>query len=86
LLPGPYLFSEQRRDWRSRAYVQDVWKMRSNLTFNYGLGYAYERGLFPTHVPIPGIEGPLFGLPANTTQPPIPSNKYNFFTRVRHYL
>ena len=52
--------------------------MRPNLSVNFGFAYAYESGLFPTNVPIPGIEGPFFGLPANTTQRPIPSNKYDF--------
>jgi hypothetical protein len=78
LTPGPWHYESERRDFRPRLFFQDYWTIIPNLTVNYGLAYAYESGLFPSDMPIPGIEAPLYGLPAGTQQPGTPPNKLNY--------
>jgi hypothetical protein len=76
-IPGPYNFEKERKMFRHRWYAEDHWKMRPNLTVNYGLAYALEQRLFP-NMPIPGLYGPVYGLAPGTTQPPTPTNKFDF--------
>jgi hypothetical protein len=76
--PGPYDFSKLRGDWRPRVFFQDFWKIRPNLTVNFGLAYAYESGLYASDMPFPGLMGPIFGLAPGTAQPATPPNKTNF--------
>jgi hypothetical protein len=78
LTPGPYNFDAERRNYRPRVFFQDFWKLRPNLTVNFGLAYAYESGLWPSDMPIPGLMGPIFGLGAQTQHPPTPTEKKNF--------
>ena len=77
-MPGPYHFQSERRSFRPRLYVQDTWKLRSNLTVNYGLGWEAETGDFPSDLPFPALVDPLFGAPAGTKLPPTPINWRDF--------
>ncbi|HEY4381592.1 MAG TPA: carboxypeptidase-like regulatory domain-containing protein [Acidobacteriaceae bacterium] len=78
LTPGAWNFNSERRDYRPRFFAQDFWKLKPNLTINYGLAYAYESGLWPSDMPIPGLMGPLFGGAPGVQLPPTPNNKTNF--------
>ena len=58
--PGPY----QRQGYhnnRPQLFVSDSWRMRPNLTVNFGLQYQYEGGVFNSDVPKPAFVAPLYG-------------------------
>ena len=58
--PGPYKqagFQNNRPDF----FVQDSWKMRPNLTVNFGLQYERESGLFNSDIPRPAFLAPIYG-------------------------
>jgi hypothetical protein len=77
-IPGPYEFNKQRKVIRSHFFWEDYWKVRHNLTINYGTAYTLDGRLFPIDMPIPGLMGPAYGLAAGQTQPPTPTNKLQF--------
>ncbi|HYL38008.1 MAG TPA: TonB-dependent receptor [Bryobacteraceae bacterium] len=60
-LPGPYNRPDERPNTRVHFYAQDTWKLRSNLTLNYGLGYEFESGLFNPTIPKPAYLAPILG-------------------------
>jgi len=64
-----------RRNLRPKVYGQDTWKVRPNLTLNYGLSYKFESGLYNSEIPEPKILAPILG--ANNLNP-TPSNKFDF--------
>jgi hypothetical protein len=59
--PGYYEQSHSRDNWRSHPWVADTWKVRPNLTLNYGLGYDLESGLWYTNLPYPQFLAPILG-------------------------
>ena len=71
ITPGPYNFNSDRQNWRPRFYAQDTWKVRPNLTVNYGLGYQYESGLFNSDMKKPQFLTPILG--ANNLGPTQPN-------------
>ena len=78
IIPGPYNFQSERRDFRSKPYASDTWKVKPNLTVNYGVSYTYESGLLPSDVPVPSYMAPLFGEPAGTTLGAATNYKFAF--------
>ena len=59
--PGYYEQGASRRNWRTHPWVADTWKIKSNLTLNYGLGYDRESGLWYTNLPYPQFLAPIIG-------------------------
>jgi hypothetical protein len=83
--PGGYQHGEGATNQRIGAYVGDTWKVKDNLTVNYGLGYEVETGLFYSNIPLPQylapiLEGQTDGLPYGLT--PTAQNKLDFSPSV----
>jgi hypothetical protein len=77
--PGGY--EPNGHNHRPQLYATDTWKLRPNLTVNFGIRYTYESGLFDSSLPHPAflapiLEGQTGGVPSGlgATQP----NKLNF--------
>jgi Carboxypeptidase regulatory-like domain len=68
--PGPYDHDQQNHNLRPRMYFQDTWKIRPNLTANYGLAWEYETGLFNSDLTPPSFLAPIYG--ANNLHPTKP--------------
>ena len=68
--PGPYDHSQENNNLRPRVYFQDTWKLRQNLTVNYGVAWEYETGLFNSDLTPPQFLAPLYG--ANNLHPTEP--------------
>ena len=43
--PGPYNYGPDSRNFKPHFYVSDSWKIRPNLTLNYGVGYQFQTGV-----------------------------------------
>ncbi len=79
--PGFYEHGQGATNQRVGAYVGDTWKVKENLTVNYGLGYEVETGLFYSNLALPQFLAPILenqtdGVPygLGATQP----NKFDF--------
>ena len=59
--PSPYGYDENRHANQYRAYFQDVWKIRPNFTFNYGLAWNAQTGFFNGDMPKPAYLTPILG-------------------------
>jgi hypothetical protein len=44
--PPPYLRDQSTNESQYRLFLQDTWKIRSNLSFNYGLAWNAQTGFF----------------------------------------
>jgi hypothetical protein len=58
--PGPYHHDEQNWNFRPRVYFSDTWKIKPNLTVDYGVAWEYESGLFNKDLAPPGFLAPLY--------------------------
>jgi hypothetical protein len=65
--PAPY--DRGQNEWQNQyhVYFQDTWKARSNLTFNYGLGWDAQTGWYNSDLPKPQFLAPIYG--ANNLAP-----------------
>jgi hypothetical protein len=80
--PPPYLRSSSEYENSYRLYAQDTWKLRSNLTINFGLAWNAQTGFFtPLQQPafMQPILQPLFGSNWNQVTP---DNTKNFSPSV----
>jgi hypothetical protein len=59
--PGPYNHDDENSNLRPRLYFQDTWKLRQNLTLNYGVAWEYETGLYNSDLTPPAFLAPLYG-------------------------
>lgn len=67
ILPGLYHQDSERRNFRPRLFAQDTWKLKPNLTLNYGIGWQAETGAFNSDLPNPAFLAPILG--ANNLHP-----------------
>src|SRR6185369_1254416 len=68
-LPVPFDFDRASRNDRFRAYVQDSWHIRPDLTLNAGLAYSYETHLFQSDLERPAYLSTLLGSDLRAPQP-----------------
>ncbi|HYL37464.1 MAG TPA: carboxypeptidase-like regulatory domain-containing protein [Bryobacteraceae bacterium] len=60
--PGPYNYGPDSRNFKPHFFVSDSWKIRPNLTLNYGLGYQFQTGEFDGDMSKPAFLQPLAGV------------------------
>jgi len=60
-LPGAYDYGQNIGYNQYRAYFQDVWKVKENFTFNYGLAWNAQTGFYPSGVNLPQYLAPILG-------------------------
>ncbi len=59
--PGPYHYDDASRNWKPHFFASDSWKIRPNLTLNYGLGYQFQTQEFNGDMRKPAFLQPLAG-------------------------
>lgn len=59
--PGAYNFDQDSRDFKPHFFASDSWKIRPNLTLNFGLGYQFQTGEFNSDLSKPAFLQPLAG-------------------------
>jgi len=59
--PAAYDHNQNENFNQYRAYFQDVWKIKSNFTFNYGLAWNAQTGFYNSDVPRPAYLAPILG-------------------------
>jgi hypothetical protein len=81
-VPGFYEPNTGTSNWRIQPFAGDTWKVRGNLTVNYGLEYNLETYLFPKNMPVPTYLNPILegqtGGMAYGTGKPTATNKLDF--------
>jgi hypothetical protein len=60
-LPGPFNRDSASRNNRFRLHVQDTWRVRPNVSLNYGLAYTVDTNLFNHDLDYPRYLAPIFG-------------------------
>jgi hypothetical protein len=70
-LPSSYDYSQNKDYDQFRAYFQDVWKIRPNLTFNYGLAWNAQTGFYNSQLPKPALLSPILGTGPNNLGPTV---------------
>ncbi|MBZ5610420.1 MAG: carboxypeptidase regulatory-like domain-containing protein [Acidobacteriia bacterium] len=60
-LPAAYDYDQNKHYDQWRMYFQDVWKIRPNFTFNYGLAWNAQAGFYNSDLPKPALLSPILG-------------------------
>ena len=60
-LPAAYDYDQNKHYDQWRMYFQDVWKIRPNFTFNYGLAWNAQTGFYNSDLPKPQLLTPILG-------------------------
>jgi hypothetical protein len=63
-----YHLDEARGNDRFHFYGQDSWKVRPNVTLNYGLGWEHETNLLNYDLPKPQLLAPIYGSDLSPTK------------------
>lgn len=59
--PAPYNYGQNLYENQYRAYVQDTWKVKQNLTVNFGLGWNAQTGYYGVGLSFPQYLSPIYG-------------------------
>jgi hypothetical protein len=65
--PAPYNRSANKPETQYRVYVADTWKIKPNLTVNYGLAWNGQTGWYGVGYNYPQDLAPIFGSQLNPT-------------------
>jgi hypothetical protein len=68
-LPAAYDYDQNKHYDQWRMYVQDVWKIRPNLTVNYGLAWNAQTGFYNHDLPKPALLSPIVGTGSDNLGP-----------------
>ena len=68
-LPGAYDYEKNKHYDQWRMYFQDIWKIRPNLTLNYGLAWNAQTGFFNSDLPRPAYLSPILGTGSDNLGP-----------------
>ncbi len=60
-LPAAYDYNQNKHYDQWRMYFQDIWKIRPNFTFNYGLAWNAQTGFYNHDLPKPQLLAPILG-------------------------
>ena len=72
--PPPYDLSQAKANNRYHFYGQDSWRLRPNLTVNFGLGWEFESTLVNRDLTKPAYLAPIYGSDLSATE----NNNHNF--------
>src|SRR5580704_10829297 len=75
-LPATYDYSEGTKFNQYRAFVQDTWKLKSNLTVNMGVAWNAQIGFYNAFLAKPQFLAPLLGSGSNLD--PTKNNTHEF--------
>jgi hypothetical protein len=72
--PPPYDLAQAKANNRYHFYGQDSWRVRPNLTVNFGLGWEFESTLVNRDLTKPAYLAPIYGSNLSASQ----NNYHNF--------